>query len=138
MAQLSCAHFVFFCRLKGETEAGGSAARGGDSRAGEEAGKVEDVNAVGEIGGFDLQIQSAAFLAVQFCAYSRSQGKIRLYAAAVEIDTRKNLLSVLRQQLSQINAVYVKLSGQAAAIVRADRSPNAFCGLHADLGANGV
>ena len=51
---------------KSEAEAGGGAAGSGGGGAGEEAGEVEDVNAVGKIGGFHLKIERAIFFAIEF------------------------------------------------------------------------
>ena len=54
--------------LKGKAEAGGGAARSGDGGAGEESGEVQNVNAIGEVGGFHLKIERAGFLAIEFRA----------------------------------------------------------------------
>jgi len=51
---------------KSEAEAGGGAAGSGGGGAGEEAGEVEDVNAVGKIGSFHLKIERAIFFAIEF------------------------------------------------------------------------
>src|SRR5262249_20075867 len=104
----------------------------------EKAREVENVDAIGQVGGLYLKIQSSAFLAVQLGARRHSQHKIGPHAAAVAIDAGENFLAVLSQQKVQIDPAGVDFRGQTAAVIRAERRPDALCGLHADAGADGV
>src|SRR5262245_39339587 len=133
-----CGVAIAKIRSEGEAEAGGGGARSADGGPGEEAGEVEDVDAICKIRGFDLKIQCAAFLAIKFRANGSSQRKIGFHASAVEIDSREDFLAVLSQQKIQINIDGIEFDRQPTAVVRADRSPYTLCGLHANAGTHGV
>ena len=52
-----------------DAEAGGDAAGRGQGCAGEEAGEVDEVEPVGDVGGLNLELQRAGFLAIELRAH---------------------------------------------------------------------
>src|SRR5258706_7843081 len=110
--------------LKGGGEAEVIAAGWGNGGGGEEAGEVEDVEAVVEVLSVGLQVDGALFFLVELSASREIDRKRRLDAAVIEIDTVDHLLSEGGDSLI-VGAC--EFDGQATAIFGAGGEPKA-CG----------
>src|SRR5258708_9587575 len=79
-----------------DAEAGGDAAGDADGGAGEDAGEVDDVEAVGDVGGLNLELKRAGFLAIELRAHAEIHGKIGFDAVFLKIDPRDDCGTLLR------------------------------------------
>ena len=121
--------------LKGGGEAEVVAAGRGDGGGGEEAGEIEDVEAVVEILGVGLQAEGTVFFFVEFGAGREIERERGLDASIGDVNAVEHLRTVFRQGLIQISG---KFEGQAAAVFCAGGEPHPLGQLIANAGAGGV
>ena len=108
--------------LEGGGEAEKVAAGRGNGAGGEEAGEIEDVEAVGEVLCVGLQAERAGFLFVEFDSGGGVDGKCRLQASVGKIYSVENLLAVFSDGLIEGSS---ELEGQATAVGCAPGQPQA-------------
>src|SRR5690349_17534565 len=97
-------------------------ARGADRRAGEDAGEVDHVEAIGDIRDFDPEGRAPAIGPPQLHSPAEIDGEVRLDASALEVDLIEHRRTVLRFELLQIE-VALELHRQPAAVSRRRARP---------------
>src|SRR6202041_1772582 len=126
-ADLKIGHYRYFVasaifitkqKLERDAEAGRDAAGRADGGAGEEAGKVDDVETVGDVGGLNLELQRAGFLAIELRAHAEIHGKIWFHAVFREIHAGDDVGAVLRDQ-DRGRGIFAEVGGQPAAVLSA-------------------